>query len=208
MFVWQFVQAEINLGKHQCSASLSLCEGNPLVTGVFPHKGPVMLTAFLCHDVTWFTNKHIKLSNIISYFISSIITQHFFARCNYKIDRLHVSFLLYVQYIAISIYGGSYILWSTHVMWSSAFAINLLWTVFIIWALHDYWCLISTTWINRGVDARIPFIVHFSIIMTLQKHWGVIFHRPFDCLFNRTWISCIDNFIKSRYCLTPELTNF
>ena len=35
--------------KHQIPALLVLCEGNPPVDS--PHKGPVMLKAFPCHDV-------------------------------------------------------------------------------------------------------------------------------------------------------------
>ena len=38
--------------KHQSFASLALCEGNlPLTSGDLHHKGPVMQTAFLCHEV-------------------------------------------------------------------------------------------------------------------------------------------------------------
>ena len=37
--------------KHQSYTSLSLCNGNPPVTGGFPHKGPVMWKTLPYHDV-------------------------------------------------------------------------------------------------------------------------------------------------------------
>ena len=36
---------------YQSSALLALCEGNPLVTGVFPHEGPLMRKPCPCYDV-------------------------------------------------------------------------------------------------------------------------------------------------------------
>ena len=47
--------------KHQNSASLVLCEGNPPITGGFPHKGPVIRKVHPFHDAimwpTWLKTK-------------------------------------------------------------------------------------------------------------------------------------------------------
>ena len=50
MFVHQLIQ--VIATKTSNSLSLTLCEGNPPVTGGFPHKGPVIREMFPCYDVT------------------------------------------------------------------------------------------------------------------------------------------------------------
>ena len=64
--------------KHRSSTSPVLCEGNPLVTGGFSSKRPVMQKAFPRHDVTMTTHGclvHAKYPWLILVKLTDIVSQ-------------------------------------------------------------------------------------------------------------------------------------